>query len=46
MSDDAVGIAVAQFSPIAGDNLSAVQELATKASQQGARVVLFPEYTS
>ena len=46
MSDDAVGIAVAQFSPIAGDNLPAVQELATKAAHRGARVVLFPEYTS
>lgn len=46
MSDDAVGIAVAQFSPIAGDNLPAVQELAAQAASEGARVVLFPEYTS
>lgn len=46
MHDDAVGIGVAQFSPIAGDNLPAVHELATKAAHRGARVVLFPEYTS
>lgn len=46
MSEDAVGIAVAQFSPIAGDNLPAVEELATKAAHRGARVILFPEYTS
>jgi deaminated glutathione amidase len=41
-------VAVAQFAPTAdrGANLALIEELATTAVQRGARVVLFPEYSS
>jgi predicted amidohydrolase len=43
-----VAIAVAQFAPIAdaAANLASIRELATTAAQRGARLVLFPEYSS
>lgn len=44
----AFGIAVAQFAP--GDstdaNLATIRELATTAAERGARIVVFPEYSS
>lgn len=47
-SDDAVAIAVAQFTPgtDADANLLAMRDLASVAVQRGARVVVFPEYSS
>jgi predicted amidohydrolase len=44
----AIGIAVAQFRPGSdgAQNLATVRELATTAAQRGARLVLFPEYSS
>ncbi len=43
-----VGVAVAQFAPTASrsTNLDAVAELARTAAARGARVVVFPEYSS
>jgi predicted amidohydrolase len=45
---DAIAIAVAQFAPgVDKDaNLSAVRDLATEAAALGARLVVFPEYSS
>jgi len=48
MSADAIGIAVAQFAPTADEaaNLVTIAELTERAVARGARVVLFPEYSS
>lgn len=48
MSGTAVGIAVAQFAPSASRsaNLDHIRELTARAKARGARVVLFPEYSS
>ncbi|HCJ49319.1 MAG TPA: hydrolase [Microbacterium sp.] len=48
MTDEAIGLAVAQFAPSADEavNLEAIRSLATSAAARGARVVLFPEYSS
>ncbi len=48
MSSDPLGVAVAQFAPIADTaaNLRAIDELAGGAAARGAAVVLFPEYAS
>lgn len=48
MSDATIGLAVAQFAPAADEraNLAAIRELTAKAAGRGARVVLFPEYSS
>jgi len=48
MTDEAIGLAVAQFAPSADEavNLEAIRSLATRAAARGARVVLFPEYSS
>lgn len=48
MTDAAIGLAVAQFAPSADEaaNLEAIRSLATRAAARGARVVLFPEYSS
>ena len=45
---DAVAIAVAQFAPGTDktENLSIIRELATTATARGARLVVFPEYSS
>lgn len=45
---DTIGIGVAQFAPTAdaAANLEAIRELASAAAQRGARVVVFPEYSS
>jgi deaminated glutathione amidase len=44
----AIGVAVAQFKPGTdpAENLAEVRELAVTAAQRGARLVLFPEYSS
>ncbi len=44
----AVGIAVAQFAPTADTdaNLRTIEEMTARAAARGARVVLFPEYSS
>ena len=46
--DDALTIAVAQFSPNAdrAANLARITEMTADAAAQGARVVVFPEYSS
>ena len=48
MSEDAVGIAVAQFAPTADTaaNLRTIADLTARAAARGAEVVLFPEYAS
>lgn len=48
MSDRSVGVAVAQFAPAASvdANLEVIVELTERAASRGARVVLFPEYSS
>jgi deaminated glutathione amidase len=48
MTDTSIGIAVAQFAPTADEaaNLEGIAELAERAAARGARVVLFPEYSS
>jgi deaminated glutathione amidase len=48
MTEQAIGVAVAQFKPgtDAVENLSTVRELSTTAAERGARLVLFPEYSS
>lgn len=48
MTAESVGVAVAQFAPSGSPaaNLEAVSELTERAAARGARVVLFPEYTS
>ncbi|TFV81714.1 carbon-nitrogen hydrolase family protein [Microbacterium sp. dk485] len=48
MSADSIGLAVAQFAPAASvaSNLEAIGTLAGRAAARGARVVLFPEYSS
>ncbi|WP_394278198.1 carbon-nitrogen hydrolase family protein [Microbacterium sp.] len=48
MPDATIGLAVAQFAPAADEraNLAAIRELTAKAAGRGARVVLFPEYSS
>lgn len=44
----AVGVAVAQFAPTADEraNLGVIEEMTARAAARGARVVLFPEYSS
>ncbi|PVW06319.1 hydrolase [Microbacterium sp. Gd 4-13] len=48
MSHRSVGVAVAQFAPSASReaNLAVIVELTERAASRGARVVLFPEYSS
>ncbi|CAI9386609.1 carbon-nitrogen hydrolase family protein [Microbacterium sp. T2.11-28] len=48
MSAEAVGVAVAQFAPAADEtaNLVTIAALTERAVARGARVVLFPEYSS
>lgn len=48
MTHDSVGVAVAQFAPAASTsgNLDTIRELARTAADRGARVVVFPEYSS
>ncbi len=48
MSHDAVGIAVAQFAPAASReaNLADIEEATRTAAARGARVIVFPEYSS
>jgi predicted amidohydrolase len=48
MSSDAVGVAVAQFAPAASveANLDVIRGLVARAAGRGARVILFPEYSS
>ncbi len=48
MNPDAVAVAVAQFAPTAAPdaNIAAVAEFVERAAARGARVVLFPEYSS
>ncbi len=48
MSHDTVGIAVAQFAPSASraGNLADISDAARTAASRGARVVVFPEYSS
>jgi predicted amidohydrolase len=48
MSDDAVGVAVAQFSPGTDldANLSSMRALADRAVDRGADLIVFPEYSS
>lgn len=48
MTHDSVGVAVAQFAPTASkpQNLDAIGDLARTAAARGARVVVFPEYSS
>ncbi|SDG24102.1 carbon-nitrogen hydrolase family protein [Microbacterium sp. 77mftsu3.1] len=48
MTDSPLGVAVAQFAPSADEtaNLEAISELVARARGRGARVVLFPEYSS
>jgi predicted amidohydrolase len=47
-NDSAVVIAVAQFAPGTdkAGNLAVIRELATTATSRGARLVVFPEYSS
>lgn len=48
MSEDAVGVAVAQFAPGPDEieNVATIRSLATRAAERGARLVVFPEYSS
>jgi predicted amidohydrolase len=48
MSDRSIGVGVAQFAPTASvsANLEVIRELVQRAAERGARVVLFPEYSS
>ncbi|MCR2784493.1 MULTISPECIES: carbon-nitrogen hydrolase family protein [unclassified Microbacterium] len=48
MSAESVAVAVAQFGPTAGAdaNLAHIEQLVARAHDRGARVVLFPEYSS
>ncbi|MDJ1113518.1 carbon-nitrogen hydrolase family protein [Microbacterium dauci] len=48
MTDTSIGVAVAQFAPSADEaaNLDAIAELAERAASRGAKVVVFPEYSS
>jgi predicted amidohydrolase len=48
MTHDSVGVAVAQFAPAASKsaNVDALTDLARTAAARGARVVVFPEYSS
>lgn len=48
MSAESVAVAVAQFGPTAGvqANLQVIEQLVARARDRGARVVLFPEYSS
>jgi predicted amidohydrolase len=48
MTDQAVGIAVAQFAPGSDpdQNLSVIRSMARAATDRGARLVVFPEYSS
>ena len=48
MTEDAVGVAVAQFAPVADAdaNLAEIDRLARLAAARGAEVILFPEYAS
>jgi predicted amidohydrolase len=45
---DDVGVAVAQFTPGTGQagNLAVMRDLASTAARRGARIVVFPEYSS
>jgi len=48
MASESVAVAVAQFAPGTdkGENLTAIADLATKAAERGASLVVFPEYSS
>lgn len=48
MTGTALGVAVAQFAPAADEaaNLQVIGDLVARARDRGARVVLFPEYSS
>lgn len=48
MSSEAIGVGVAQFAPTADEaaNLAVIAALVERAVRRGARVVLFPEYSS
>lgn len=48
MSGGSVGVAVAQFAPAASvrTNLEVIAGLVARAAERGARVILFPEYSS
>ncbi|WP_396644655.1 carbon-nitrogen hydrolase family protein [Microbacterium sp.] len=48
MTHETVGVAVAQFAPSAAkqSNLDALADLARTAAARGARVIVFPEYSS
>jgi predicted amidohydrolase len=48
VSDRSIGVGVAQFAPAASvaSNLEVIRELVQRAAERGARVVLFPEYSS
>lgn len=48
MDDNSTAIAVAQFAPgdDLGENLRSIRELATLAVDRGAKLVVFPEYSS
>lgn len=48
MSGSELGVAVAQFAPGAdgGANLVAIRDLASAAAARGARLIVFPEYSS
>jgi len=48
MNPDAVAVAVVQFAPTAAPeaNVAAVAEFVERAAARGARIVVFPEYTS
>jgi predicted amidohydrolase len=48
MTEQSVGIAIAQFAPGADgdDNVAAIRSMARTAAGRGARLVVFPEYSS
>lgn len=48
IQDQSLAIAIAQFAPTADQeaNLTAIRDLATQAAERGAKLVVFPEYSS
>lgn len=48
MADDSIAVAVAQFAPgdDAAKNLADIRALASRAADRGAKLVVFPEYSS
>ncbi len=48
MNHETVGIAVAQFAPVASrqNNLDDIESAARVAARRGARVIVYPEYSS